>query len=240
MNVLFIINYNMEDLIGDNQKYKMYLKRNKTEKFWSIPRKGTKYLAVAKHNHAESIPLVVALRDVLKIVKNKKELKSALNEKQIKINSKEIRETNYPISLFDVLTLVNAKKSYRAVLSKNRKMVFEEVAEKDSKTKIFKLLNKKMLPGKTVQFNLNHGKNIISKEKVNIGDSILLNIEDNKILKIIPMEKGKHAYVIKGKHIGQEGKIEDIVERGGKQIAKITVNDERINVWLKNLIVMEK
>lgn len=48
-----------------------------------------------------------------------------------------------------------------------------------------------------------HGKNIISKEKVNTGDSLLLNLKDNKIIKIITMEKGKNIFVIKGKHIGK-------------------------------------
>ena len=71
-----------------------HLKRQGIGKFWPIKRKGTAYLAVATHNQKESIPLVVVLRDVLKIVKNKKELKRALNDKQILINQKEIRETN--------------------------------------------------------------------------------------------------------------------------------------------------
>ena len=43
----------------------MYLKRHKIGKFWPVPRKGTKYLAVATHNKNDAIPLVVVVRDVL-------------------------------------------------------------------------------------------------------------------------------------------------------------------------------
>ena len=118
-------------------------------------------------------------------------------------------------------------------------MFFSEVAEKDAKTKVFKVLNKKMLPKNTVQWNLSQGKNILSKEKMNIGDSVILNIEDNKVVKVIALEKGKNAYVIEGKHMGEQGKIEEIMERGGKIIAKIKVDGEKINVWVKNLIVTE-
>jgi small subunit ribosomal protein S4e len=216
----------------------MYQKRNNIKKFFSIPKKGTKYVAVASHNKNKSVPLIVVIRDILKLVKNKKELKSILNEKQIKINNKEIREINYPICLFDVLTLVNGK-NYRALLSKEKKMIFSEINEKEAKTKVYKVESKKMLSKKQIQLNLSQGKNILSKEKVNIGDSIVLNLEDNKIIKVIAMEKGKHAYVTQGKHIGQQGKIDELMERGGKKLAKISSDSERINVWVKNLIVTD-
>src|SRR3989344_2038170 len=181
----------------------MHLKRNKLEKFWSIPRKVTKYLAVACHNQKESVPLVVIMRDMLKLVKNKKELKKILNEKQIKINQKEIRETNYPVCLFDIINLPNIKKNYKASLSKTKKMIFEEISDKESQAKILKVINKKLLPNKKIQFNLMYGENIISNEKIKTGDSILLDLKNKKIIKIIPMEAGRKAFVIKGKHMGK-------------------------------------
>ena len=216
-----------------------HLKRQGIGKFWPIKRKGTAYLAVATHNQKESIPLVVVLRDVLKIVKNKKELKRALNDKQILINQKEIRETNYPISLFDKISLVDSKKYYTAKLSEHKKMVFEEISEKDAETKTYRVMDKKILKGKKTQLNLSQGKSILSDEKVNIGDSIIINLKNHKIKKVIPMEKGKNAYVIHGKHAGINGKIEDIIERGGKKLARIIKDKEKINVWIKNIIMAE-
>jgi len=216
----------------------MYTKRNSMPKFWPIARKGTKYLAVASHNNSEALPLIIFLRDILKIVDNKKEAKKIINEKQIRINGKEIRDTNYPICLFDVITFSNSEKSYRATLSKTKKMIFEEISGKDSENKTYKVMNKKIIDGKTTQLNLMNGKNIISKEKVNTGDSIVLNFKENKIIKIIPMEKGKEAFVTNGKHAGYKGKIEEIILRGGKTLAKISVDGERINVWVKNVIAL--
>lgn len=217
----------------------MHLKRQNIGEFWPIPKKGTKYLTVSSHNQKSSIPLIVVMRDLLKLVKNKKELKKALNEKQIKINNKEIREVGFPVSLFDVISLTHSKKNYRSVLSNKKKMIFNEVSEKDAETRIYKIIGKKILSGKLVQLNLMDGRNIISKEKVNTGDSVLFNFNENKIIKIIPLEKGKNAFIIKGKHAGNEGKIDEIVSRGGKSIAKISCHKERINVWIKNLVVVE-
>jgi len=217
----------------------MYLKRNKIEKFWPVPRKGTKYLAVPTHNIRESIPLVVLMRDVLKLVRNKKELKKIISEKQIKINNKEIRETNYPICLFDVLSLKNLDKNYRATLSENKKMVFEEVKGKEAETKPFKVINKKTISGKKTQLNLSGGRNIISREKVNTGDTVLFNFKENKVVKIIPMEKGKKAFVVRGKHVGDRGEIMEILDRGGKKLAKISSKHKRINVWVRNIVAVD-
>ncbi|MFA5173782.1 MAG: hypothetical protein WC438_01225 [Candidatus Pacearchaeota archaeon] len=217
----------------------MHLKRNKIGKFWTIPRKGTKYLAVSTHNKHSAVPLVVVARDILKIVKNKKELKRLLNEKQILINYKQIKETNFPIGLFDVFSLPLAKKNYQAILSENKKIIFKEVTDKESEKRIFKVMSKKVLSNQKIQMNLSNGKNILSKEKVNTGDSVLLNLKNNKIEKIIPMEKGKNAFVIQGKHAGSAGKIEEISQIGDKKIAKLSFKNSKINVWIKNLIVIE-
>jgi small subunit ribosomal protein S4e len=217
----------------------MYLKRNNIPKFWPIPRKGTKYLAVASHNPKESIPLVVVMREVLKLVKNKKELQRAINEKQVIINHKIVRNVNYPVSIFDVISLPLVKKNFKAELSEKKKLFFEEISDKEAETNIFKVLNKKIIPGKRIQLNLMNGININSNEKVNTGDSVVINLKDNKIVKVIPMEKGKEVFILKGKHAGNMGKIEEIILSGGKFIAKIISDDEEINVWIKNLIAIK-
>ena len=216
-----------------------HVNRQNIGKFWAIPRKGTKYLALVSHERKSSMPLVVVLRDVLKLIRNKKELQRLINEKRIQINHKEIRNTNYPVSLFDVIILPSVKKNYKALLSKHKKMVFEEISDKEAESKVFKILSKKILPKNKIQFNLMHGRNITTKDKAKTGDSVLLNLKDNKIIKIIPMEKGKNAFVIKGKHAGYIGKIDDIVSRGGKEIAKISSEEGKVNVWTKSIIVIE-
>ena len=217
----------------------MHFKRKTIGKFWPIARKGTKYVAVPDHNQYESLPLVVVIRDMLKLVRTTKELKKLLYEKKIQINHKIIRETNYPISLFDILTLNDMKKSYKAVLSKEKKLIMEEISDKESHEKIYKVMNKKVLGDKKIQLNLMHGRNIISKEKVSTGDSVVFNLKENKIIKIIPMEKGRTAFVNLGKHAGISGKINEIVERGGKNIAKIQMGTDKINVWVENIIILE-
>ena len=174
------------------------------------------------------------IRDVLKLVRTTKELKKVLNEKQIKVSGKEIKDTNYPIGLFDMITA--GDKTFRVILGENKKFKMEET--KDDGTKIIKIVGKKNLGNKGIQFNLMDGRNVLSNEKANVGDSVIYNYNNAKISKIIKMDKGSEGFVIKGKHAGVRGKIVNIVEQGGKKIAVISDDKEKINVWIKNVIAM--
>jgi small subunit ribosomal protein S4e len=217
----------------------MHINRKNMGTFFPIPRRGSKYVAVPTHNQHESIPLIVVMRDMLKLVKTKKELKKVLSEKQIMINHKEIRETNYPLGLFDILTLRSVKKQYIAMLNEHKKIILKEISAAEAERKVFKVIGKTVLKGNKTQINLLHGMNVLLKESVSVNDSVVYNFSKNKVEKVIKMEKGKKAYVMKGKHAGAEGIIENIVERGGKKIVKIVDKHEKINVWVKNIIVME-
>jgi len=214
----------------------MHQKRKTISKLWAIQRTGTKYLAVANHNQKTAIPLIVVLRDMLKVVKNKKELKGILYEKQVKVNSKITEEINYPLQLFDSIELVADKKIYRAIL-KNKKIQFEEVNNKEANTRVYKVLDKKILSGKKIQINLDSGRNLLTNEKINPGEFIIMTY-DNKIEKIIPLKAGVEVIAIKGKHIGKEGKIEEINKEGENTLATIiTKNKEELKVNIKNLYV---
>ena len=129
----------------------MHLKRSNVSKFWPIPRKGTKYVAVPTHNKKEAVPLITIIRDVLRLVRTKKELRRVLNEKQILINNKIIKETNSPVCLFDVISIPAMKKNYRAMLSEKKRMILEEISEKDAETRIYRVMGKKVLSKKKIQ-----------------------------------------------------------------------------------------
>ena len=213
----------------------MYLKRQNIGKFWPVPRKGTKYLAVSTHDQKNSIPLIVVVREVLGLVRTKKELKSLLKEKKIKINGKVITEPNYPLKLFDILLLND--NHYRISLSKHKKIMLDKISDNFDK-KTIKITGKKIIKGNKIQLNLIDGRNVIYNEKAEVGDSVIFNFNNRNIEKVIKMEVGKIGFIIKGKHIGQKGKIEEIIERGGKKLAKINIG-KKINVWVKNIIAME-
>jgi len=157
-----------------------HLKREKVPKKWPIPRKGTKF--VVRPNQ-EGVPILIILRDMLKIAQNRKEVKRALHKKDILLNGKPVRNEKESAILFDVFTIIPSKKNHRLTISEKGKFDVEEVKEKDKGFKIEKVKNKKILKGKKIQLNLSGGKNFLSNIKCKTNDSVLINFKDKKIEK---------------------------------------------------------
>lgn len=216
----------------------MHIKRRTIKKLWGIPKSGTKYLAVPNHNQNDAVPLVVIMREILGLVKTKKELKKIINEKKILVNGKIVKETNYPITLFDSLSIPSIKKYYKAELNSTH-LEMKEIPEKEAEKRIFKIIGKKVISGKKVQINLSNGRNLISNEKVKTGDFVLFDTVKNKILKVISLEKNMDVIVIGGKHIGSSGKIETMVKEGENVIAKIKSKEGEISTNVDNLFAKE-
>ena len=107
----------------------MYMKRQTTKKSWPIPRKGTKYVVVASHHKNNAIPLLVVLRDILKIVRNEKETRNILNSGKIVINGKIRKNKKFPVLPFDIISLED--KNYQLVFSDKGKFEVKETQEKN-------------------------------------------------------------------------------------------------------------
>ena len=54
----------------------MHKNRNNAGKNWGIRKKGSKYVPVARHNENDSVPLVIVMRDLLKLTNTKIERSS--------------------------------------------------------------------------------------------------------------------------------------------------------------------
>lgn len=205
----------------------MHLNRANIKKTWPIPRKGTKYIAVATHEKNRGIPLLIILRDLLKVAENRKEVRKILRLGIVSVNGKTRRNEDFPVVLMDIIKIEN--KNYIVSFSDTGKFILEETKEEN---KVSKVIGKKILKNKKVQLNTLFGGNILSEKKVNIGDSII--IKDKKISEIIPLEKGKKAIVLSGKKIGKKGKIEEIKEK----MVTLSLNNKEIVVPLKNILVI--
>ena len=209
----------------------MYQKRNSVPNTWPVPRKGSVYLVAPSHNRKHGIPLLVVLREIMKVVRNRCEAKKMLSLNAIKINNKLTKDEKYPLLMFDKLEIGN--KQYQIVIGENGKFSVEETKGLESKK--IKILGKKVIKRGKVQLNLSDGRNILSDEKVKLGDSVEIDFKDNKIKKIIPLKIGSEVVVIGGKHLGKKGKIKKIDEV--KKLTEI-VGKETINVNLSNLIAI--
>jgi len=214
-----------------------HLKRQEMPKNWPMPRKGTAYVVKPYSNTNRSVPLLIILRDMLKVARNRKEVKNAIFEKNILMNNRLERDDKNSMQLFDKISIIPSKKHYQLNLSEKGKFVMEEVKESEVNQKIAKIINKKMLKGKKVQINLSDGRNFISDAKCNIGDSVVINFKDKKIEKCLPLKENAHVIVFAGKHSGKKGKVLKLKEE--REMISIDSKGDKINVLIKQIMVTE-
>ncbi|PIN93539.1 hypothetical protein COU54_02560 [Candidatus Pacearchaeota archaeon CG10_big_fil_rev_8_21_14_0_10_31_24] len=184
----------------------MHQTRQQTTTRLPISRKGTKYIVRALDHHNNAVPVLMALRDMLKVARTAKEVNEMLKDKLIKVNNIIVTDNRHSIKLFNVL---QADKAYFLTLSFNGKYIFEET--KDSSIRLCKVINKTILKNKITQINFHDGTNMLTKDKLNVGDSVYID-NSRKIKKIISLTKGAEVLVIAGKYSGTRGKISEIVD----------------------------
>ncbi|MCA9485675.1 MAG: hypothetical protein KC506_02425 [Nanoarchaeota archaeon] len=207
----------------------MHQTRAQASKKLPIPRKGTKYVARALVNTKNAVPVVIAVRDMLKLARTSKEVKGMIHSKALKINGKEVKEIRDSIQ---ILNLFEAGNTYILTLTENGKFVFEESKEKSRPCKV---LNKTALKKGMFQLNLHDGSNVITKDKISTNDTVYLDFS-GKITKHVNMEKGKDCLIISGKYSGKKGKIESLNEN--KVAVKLSPQDIQTTLTKSEVIVL--
>ena len=215
----------------------MHLKRQKVPKSWPTHRKGTKFVVKSQFNLEGGVPILVVLRDMLKVAQNRKEVKKALYSKQILLNNKVVKNEKNPALLFDVVTIVPSKKHYRIDLSNKGKFEAKEINENEAGKKISKIVNKKIIKGKKTQLNLSDGKNMLSEVKCNVNDSVVIDFAKKKIEKCLPLKEKSKVIIFGGKHSGTVGIVKKL--KTERKMAGLITEDKEINALIKQIIVIE-
>jgi small subunit ribosomal protein S4e len=202
----------------------MYQKRSNIPKTWPILKKTSKYVVVAAHARKQSIPLLLILRDILGIARTRKEARYILLNNNVKINNKIRKNDAFPVQVFDKIQL-------------------EEISEKEADKKIIKISGKKILGKGQIQMNLQDGRNFLFKDKFGVGDSVVVNTKQNKIEKILNLEKNAKVEIIAGKHAGEKGVLKEIIDfKKGKKIQvelKINGESKKIDLPPKMILIIE-
>lgn len=182
-------------------------KRQTITKKIPIPRKGTTFVARANANTKNSIPVVVAIRDILKLARTAREVQLLINNKKLKINNRVVKNLNDSIQPLNILY---ADKPYILTFTPNGRFIFNETKLSERPCKV---INKTAQKANKIQLNLHDGTNILTTDKkIQTNDTIYLNLE-NKITKHTPLDKAKQALVISGRHTGDQGKITKLEEK---------------------------
>ncbi len=192
----------------------MKLKRLLAPRFWKIPKKKFKFAVCpipGPHKKFECIPLLIIVRDILKIVETGKEAKNIIKRGEVLIDGRVVKKHAFPVGLMDTISFPLIGRYYRVLPSK-KGLELVEISENDAKMKLCGIKNKTVVKGGRIQLNLHDGRNIIvDKDVYKTGDSVLISLPDQKILRHIPLEKDGAVLITKGKNAGCVAKVKEIV-----------------------------
>ncbi|MFP4655414.1 MAG: 30S ribosomal protein S4e [Methanohalobium sp.] len=179
---------------------------------WRVAKKSNKWITTTSpgpHHKKQSIPISVVLRDMLGFVDNRSEAKRVLSQGKVLVDGKARKDLNFPVGLFDVITLPEMNESYRLLINQKSKLVLQKL-EDGEENKLCKINDKSMVKNGAIQLNLSDGTNLIGTNDYNTKDSIIITVPDKNIVKHLEYKEGNLAIIVGGKHTGEVGTIKTI------------------------------
>ncbi|MHB1470728.1 MAG: 30S ribosomal protein S4e [Thermoplasmataceae archaeon] len=173
--------------------------------FWGVsPTPG-------KHNAADSLPMLTALRDYLKLGDKEREITRILNNKLVKVDGKTVKERRYPIGFMDVVSVDGHEHDYRVLYDSKGRLTLTQDMKGNSGTKLAKVEDKKTTKGGKIQLVLHDGQNIITEDKsIKSGDVLVLKLPGKEILQILKFQVGNKAFLTGGSHVGKVATVKKI------------------------------
>lgn len=199
-----------------------HLKRLASPAFWPILRKEHSWVvrpSPGPHPLSRSIPLLVLVRDILKLAENAREAKRIIFDGEIIIDGRVRKNYKFPVGLMDIVAIPKINMYLRIVPHAVKYLWYVNITKEEASLKLVRIENKTLVKGDKLQLNLIDGRNIVisrgEASKYKTLDTLLIEVPSQKITQYIPLEVNKLALVIDGRNAGRIGKIIEIQERPG-------------------------
>jgi len=221
------------------------LKRQMAPTFWGITRKDKRFVVTVRpgaHPKNNAIPTAVLLRDTMKIVTTLREAKSAIYSGKVIVDGIKRKSLHHALGLMDVIELEGIPDIYRLVPYNGHILQPLKINDSEKSKKLVKISSKTTIKNGKTQIGFHDGRSLISDTKVNVGDSCLIQVPEQKILEVIKLEKNSHVIVTRGANTGQTGTVEEIKE-GTFTLPKrvlISLGDRKIEIPTSLVMVVGK
>lgn len=194
---------------------------------WPIEKKTHAWVVGANagsHSMQTGIPLLIVVRDMLKLATNSREARNIINEGNILVDGVPRKDYKFMTGLFDIISLPAINQHYCVLLDgKNR---FKLNKQEPGVAKICRVNDKTIMKKGAVQLNLHDGSNILASNEYKTFDTVLLSLPDRKISKHLPYKVGTLAIVIGGEHSGEMGTIKQIRKVRGSGTNMVVLSNE--------------
>ncbi len=199
------------------------LKRRAAPRAWTIPRKGTKWVkrpGPGPHAQDQSIPLLLVLRDLRRVVASAREARSLVRSGVVRVDGKVAKDLDRGLGLMDTLSFaapLNAH--YRVVKDRRGKLVLVAIPAPEATVKIGRVRFKHAVRAGKVEVTLHDGRNLLvpATSPFKVGDSLKLEVPAQKVVDHLPLAAGALAYVAGGSHVGELARVDRVEVRNSSQ-----------------------
>ncbi|MFP3160206.1 MAG: 30S ribosomal protein S4e [Vulcanisaeta sp.] len=196
-----------------------HLRRYQAPEWWPISTKEATWAvrpSPGPHPLGSSLPLAILVRDVLRYAKTLREARYVIGKGLIKVDGVVRRNYKFPVGLMDVIEIVPTGEVYRMVPHPTKFLWPIPIGKEEARYKLCRIENKTMVKGGQVQLNLHDGRNIQlpyeEGSKYSTLDSVLVDLEENRVLDSVRLEVGALGLVVDGRNVGYYGKITEIIQ----------------------------
>lgn len=198
-----------------------HLKRLAQPRRWTIPKKVHTWAPKPRpgpHAADDSLPLVVAARDVLQLATRSREAKAFISKGKMLVDGRACRDTRRGLGFMDVLSMPEMDKHYRVLYDTHGRIILAEIDAANASWKLARIEDKTILKKGRIQLNLHDGRNLVVKEdEYKTGDVLKLQVPDQEIIAHFKFHEGAPASVTGGTHIGEVATIsEEVVVRSSQ------------------------
>lgn len=224
-------------------KMSKHIKRIASPVTWKQPRKKFAWSVRSRagpHARKSSVPLMVVLRDVLKVADTSKEARNIITRGKVEVDGRIAKDYQRPIGFMDVLSIKDAGISKRVLMDHKGILILADLGAQDANWKLVKVTGKSVAKSGKIQISTHDGRVILTTEKtVKRGDTLKISIPEQKILEVYPMAKETSVYVTGGAHKGTITTIKEINVSKSYQENTVESNDN-FTTTLSNIFVLGK
>jgi len=211
------------------------LKRFSAPDFWHIPKKQSKFAvnpSSGPHPAYQCIPLVVIIRDILKLSETAREAKYIIHNGNVKIDGKIQKDHRFPVGLMDVIEIPRINLFYRVIPAPKKGLILHPIEQEEAGFKLCRIENKTIVKGGHIQLNLHDGRNILTRVKdptsseeniYQTKDALKIALPTQEILEHIKFGENVLSLVVAGRNLGLTGNVVKIEKRFGPHANIVTL-----------------
>ncbi len=199
------------------------LKRRAAPRTWTVPRKGTKWLkrpGPGPHAQDQSMPLLLVLRDVRRVVASAREARILLRSGSIKVDGKVAKDLDRGLGLMDTISFAAPLDAhYRVMKDRHGKLALVSIPSTEAAVKLGRVRFKHAVHGGKVEVTLHDGRNLLvpANSPYRVGDSVKIALPGQKVVEHLRLAPGALAYVSGGSHVGELARVERVEVRNSSQ-----------------------